>query len=244
MDARAPRGASSVTWPAITAQVRARPASVAHSSTPPTTLPSKLVASSRPSPVTTRSTPSSAVSRPAAPATTSKPGSRLGADRGETAGEATRRAAPVERAHVDTGPLLVLVGEPREPTGQQRDLRLGRALLRAEDRRGVDERRSDTSHATVTRHRAERPAEGLERGEPSVGRRAPADADDDPTGAARGAAAAISSPVPRVDARNGSFVPRTSASPLARAISTTAIPSGSSAHSASTGSPSGPVTST
>src|SRR4051794_18043972 len=55
-------------------------------------------------------------------------------------------------------------------------------------------------------------------------------------------ATAISSPVPRVLARSGSFRPDTNASPLARAISTTATPVGSTPHSASTGSPSGPVT--
>src|SRR5438128_3270884 len=55
-------------------------------------------------------------------------------------------------------------------------------------------------------------------------------------------ATAISSPVPRVLARNGSLRPDTSAKPLARAISMTAIPPGNTPHSASTGSPSGPVT--
>ena len=54
--------------------------------------------------------------------------------------------------------------------------------------------------------------------------------------------AAISSPVPRVLARSGSLRPATSASPLACAISTIAMPPGSTPHSASTGSPSGPVT--
>ena len=53
----------------------------------------------------------------------------------------------------------------------------------------------------------------------------------------------MSSPVPRVDARSGSLRPSTRRSPLACAISTTAVPPGSIAHSASTGSPSGPVTS-
>ena len=55
-------------------------------------------------------------------------------------------------------------------------------------------------------------------------------------------ATAISSPVPRVLARSGSLRPDTNASPLARAISMTAIPPGNTPHSASTGSPSGPVT--
>jgi hypothetical protein len=66
---------------------------------------------------------------------------------------------------------------------------------------------------------------------PTITRRAPARM-----------AAAISSPVPRVDARSGSRTRGASARPLARAISTTATPPGSNAHSASTGSPSGPVT--
>ena len=55
-------------------------------------------------------------------------------------------------------------------------------------------------------------------------------------------ATAISSPVPRVLARSGSLRPDTSAKPLARAISTIAIPPGRTPHSASTGSPRGPVT--
>ncbi len=54
-------------------------------------------------------------------------------------------------------------------------------------------------------------------------------------------AAAISSPVPNVVAVSGSLR-STSASPLARAISTIPVPSSSAAHSASTGRPSGPVT--
>ena len=88
----------------------------------------------------------------------------------------------------------------------------------------------------------QRPAERLDRGEPAVGRRAPADRDEDALEALRARATAISSPVPRVLARSGSLRPATSASPLARAISMTAMPAGSTPHSASTGSPSGPVT--
>ena len=66
---------------------------------------------------------------------------------------------------------------------------------------------------------------------PTITRRAPARI-----------APAISSPVPRVDARSGSRLPSTRPSPLARAISITATPPGRSPHSACTGSPSGPVT--
>src|SRR4051812_10458062 len=108
--------------------------------------------------------------------------------------------------------------------------------MRAASRNGVS-----TSHATTTRApRSDQPSASTAPSPPSVVAEPPT-----PTitvCAPSSSTCAISSPVPRVVARSGSFPPATSVSPLAMAISTTAVPSGSRLHSASTGSPSGPVT--
>ena len=82
------------------------------------------------------------------------------------------------------------------------------------------------------------------RAEPAVGRRRPAEADDDPRARPASSARSISSPVPVVVACSGSLpsAPPASTSPLARAISMTAVPSVRAATRPRPASPSGPVT--
>ena len=174
---------SSATWPATTARCGDALRPSAHSRTPPTTLPSRLVRSKRPSPVTTRSTPSSAASKPAARATTSKPGS----SRAPRAARppASPPAAPAWRqgGDVDAGPLPVDLGQALQPAGEEGDLGGGGALLGAEDPGGVDERGRD-----VAGHRhlepGQRPAEGVDRPEAAVGHGRPADRHQDAAGPA------------------------------------------------------------
>src|SRR6266508_3808255 len=106
--------------------------------------------------------------------------------------------------------------------------------------RAASRKRVSTSYATVTGTGSDQPSASTAPSPPSVVAEPPT-----PTRicvAPAAAADAISSPVPRVVAATGSFDSPTSARPLARAISTTAVPSGRSPHSACTGSPSGPVT--
>ena len=132
----------------------------------------------------------------------------LRADRGEPARRARRprRRPPAARTSTPVR-AAVLVGELLEPAGEQRDLRVASrpsAGRRRAPRRGT---RSSTSHATVTVDPAERPAERLDRGEPAVGRRAPADADDHATCAAAQRGGDQLAGAARVDARSGSLRP-------------------------------------
>ena len=99
----------------------------------------------------------------------------------------------------------------------------------------------ETSQATSTSAPREVEAERLERAEAAVDRRRPADRDDHAAGARVERRA---DQLPGAGRRRAQRVVRvrpTSASPLARAISITAV-SSRIPHSASTGSPSGPVT--
>ena len=136
--------------------------------------------------------------------------------------------------------MQVLVGQGREAAA--RAMRPGPPSHPSADRRPgrASRNRVDTSHATVTgvaerRPRASRRRRARRRWSRSRRRRRRRDV---PPPGARPRSAR---PCPEWT-RNGSGTPSTSASPLARAISTIATPPGRIAHSASTGSPSGPVT--
>ena len=83
----------------------------AHASTPPTTLPSRLDASSLPSPVTTSVAPSNARFETDRFRDRVEAGHELRADRREPAGQPAGRAAAGERGHVDAGARAVLVGD-------------------------------------------------------------------------------------------------------------------------------------
>ena len=142
---------------------------------------------------------------------------------GQAAGGARRRRASRTStpwsAQVDLGQAL-------EPAAQQLDLGRRRALLRGEHLGGVDEAGADVAQRHAARRPRSRcsgysarsapspPSVVAEPPTPTSTRRAPAST-----------AAAISSPVPAVDAATGSLPsgPPTSASPDARAISITAV---------------------
>ena len=129
--------------------------------------------------MTASSAPSSADSNSTASATTSKPGTSRAPIAAKPPGETTRRAATFERRHVDARARRELLGEQREPARQQRYLRRGRALLRPEDACRVGELGRDVAR---DRHvdSLQAPSERVDGAEAAVGRRAPADRDDDP----------------------------------------------------------------
>ena len=182
---------------------RRRPA---HSRTPPTTLPAKLVASTLPSPVSTRSAPSSAASRPAAPATTSNPGSSR---------------APIAASPPASPPAAPLPSSARTSTpvrdsncsasrarrrGEQLHLGVARTLLRSVDARGVEEVGGDVARDHDV-DAGERPPE---RSRPRRARRRSSRFRRRPPRLRRAplrSAAAMHSPVPRLVARNGSLRP-------------------------------------
>ncbi len=171
-----------------------------------------------------------------------EPGLDVRADRSQATGESARRTATLDGRDVDPGSVVIHRRQLFQTASEQPDLRGRRALLRPEDRRRVEELGAHVARDDDL-DPAERPIERLHGGESAIGGGAPTDADDDPHRRPPRIAAAISSPVPRVLASSASRRSRsTSARPLARAISMIAVPSGSTAHSASTGSPSGPVT--
>ena len=165
-------------------------------------------------------------------------------ERGEPTGEAAGRAAPLEGGHVDAGAPLVHVGEALQAARSSATC-ASLAPFWGPKRAAASRNPIVTSQATVTSSDAERPAERLERPEAAVGRwrcrrrrarprgRRAADRGGDAARRCRGSTA-----------RSGSLRV-TSARPLACAISTHGEPRrGSAPYSASTGSPSGPVTRT
>ncbi len=151
-------------------------------------------------------------------------------ERGETAGEAARRAGARLVGHV----------EPREPLAEHGDLLRCRSLLRREDVGCVEEARVDVA-CDVDGYDRCPPSAATAPTPPSVEATPPTATTT--RSAPTATAAAISSPTPRLVARSGSFpsAPPASVSPHAWAASMSATPS-SSRHEASTGSPSGPVT--
>ena len=151
---------------------------------------------------------------------------QLAAGRRQPAAEPARRAGALELEHVDAVLVEVHLGEALEAAAQQLDLRGRGALLRREHRGGVEERHpavagDDELDALEPAERVQRP----QRGQPAVGGRRAAEADDHPAGAG----------VERLDdelagaggRRRDRIVrrprPPTSSSPDARAISITAV---------------------
>ena len=119
------------------------------------------------------------------------------ADRRESAGEPARSAAAFDGAYVATGARFVLLREADEAAPEQCDLRVGRALLRAVDARGVEKGRRDVARDRDVDGR-KRPAQRVERAEATVGRGTSTDPDDDPAGpAARGRTDQLARPAAR-----------------------------------------------
>ena len=149
--------------------------------TPPTTLPSKLCASRKPSPVTTRSAPSMRSSRSSSSATRSKPGTRRAPAAARPPASPPAAPAPSEGGDVDAVLGEVHLGQPLEPTAEQLHLGRGRPLLRSEDLGRVDEAGPDVAgHDELDALQAAQRVERPEGGQPAVGGGRPADADDDP----------------------------------------------------------------
>ena len=212
----------------------------------PTTLPSKVCSSRKPSPVTTRSAPSMRSSRSSSSATSVEARAPARPRRAaRPAGQAARRAGALELGDVDAVVLDVDLGQALEAAAQQLDLRRRGALLRREHLGGVDERvrtsqattsstpRSRCGGRTAPAARRARRRWWPSRPRPTMIRRAPAST-----------AAAISSPVPWVEAAIGSL-PAGAADqrePRRPAPSRSPRCPGRAATRASTGSPSGPVT--
>ena len=192
----------------------------------------------------TRSAPSICSASSSSSATRSNPDSSVA----PTAARPPARppAAPdaLELGHVDAVVLQVHLGQPLQPPAQQLDLRRRSRPSAGRTRRP----RRGTGGHVAGHDQLDRPqplqrVQRPQRAEAAVGGGRAADARRSPAGRPASSAAAISSPVPWVAAAIGSLPsgPPTRSSPEARAISITATPR-DSRHSASTGSPSGPVT--
>ena len=105
-------------------------------------------------------------------------GDETGSERRKATGEPARRAGPGQLADVDAVVRAVARGELRQPALELRDcVRIG-SLLRAEDRRCVDERRRHVARDDDLRS-PEVEVERLERPDPAVHGRRPADRDED-----------------------------------------------------------------
>ena len=172
-----------------------------------------------------------------------EPGHEPAAEGGQPAGQPAGGTGAVEVGDVDAVLVAVALGEPLEPGREQGDLGRRGALLRGEHGGGVDEPGAHVAgDLEVDGAQPGRAAQRLDRAEPAVGGRRPAEADDDPCGRpAR--SPGRSARRCRPSSPDGSLpsAPPASARPLARAISITAVRP-SSRHAASTGAPSGPVT--
>ena len=223
---------------------RAAPASAA---TPPTTLPSKLCSSRKPSPVMTRSAPSSrssssqlvghqleAAHQPAPrPRPARRPGPRRRRrPRGRARRRRARRGTPGPGAR--GGGAAARPGPGWRPSAGRTTV--GRVEEAARGRRRPRPARSPLSRPSGCSARSAR--------QPAVGGGRAAEARRSPAGAPVSTAATISSPVP-IGRRPppGRCPPRRrrASRPEPAAISITAVRP-SSRHAASTGSPSGPVT--
>ena len=148
---------------------------------------------------------------------------RARAERGEPSREPAGRARTRELAHVDAESLAVACGERGEPLARAASTSRAVAPFCGPNTRGASRKRVSTSHATRPRRR-EVEAERLERAEAAVDRRGAADGDDHAVAPASSAAG--SARRSRSSSRGRVVVRTDSASPLARAISTTAVPSG------------------
>ena len=221
-----------------------RPRPPAGGSLPPRPTPARRRApcrrswcsSRQPSPVTTRSAPAMAASRPAARGDHLEAGLQTGAQGGQAAGQAAGRPG-LGSARTSTPSAPVDLGQAFEPAGEEGHLGRRGALLGAEgaaaSRNGCSRRRPPHLDAP------QRPAEGVDGAEPAVGRRRPADGHDDPPGAAAGGGRDQFAGAPAGGAE-GSLAGPTSVEPAGPGASTTAVPSGRTPHSASTGSPERP----
>ena len=180
--------------------------------------------------MTTRSASASRSSKPRRSATRSKPG--------------TRRA-PIAASPPASPPAAPAPGRSGMSSCASRSRRIRTCSVVAPfcgaKTSAASRKRASTSHATSSCGRCA--------GSASTAPTPPSVLATPPTAtttfrAPSAAAAAMSSPTPRLVARSGSFPsgPPARESPQARATSTSAVPSSSRRHSASTGSPSGPVT--
>ena len=107
----------------------------------------------------------------------------LAAECEQRPGQSARRAAAVDLAHVDAVLLGVDLGDAFEPSLEQADLRRRGALLRAERRCRADEPRAHVARdEQLDAAQAVRCVDGPHRAEAAVGRRRPAEADDDLAG--------------------------------------------------------------
>ncbi len=107
-----------------------------------------------------------------------RPGDETGSERSKATGEPARRAGPGQLADVDAVVRAVALGELRQPALELRDRVRICSLLRAEDRGSVDERRRHVARDDDLRS-PEVEVERLERPEPAVHGRRPADRDED-----------------------------------------------------------------
>ena len=147
-----------------------RPVCVVMRSTPPTTLPLRLDASSLPSPVTTRSAAVELLAQPDRLGDDVEAGAQRRTERGEAAGETARGAGARQVAGTSSG------FEPRRRCVSTATCSAWRPFLRTENPCGVDEAGIDVAGADDFER--ERPAERLDRAEPAVGARAAAERDD------------------------------------------------------------------